>query len=1254
MKKLSALFVLILLSLPAYATDYVFSYWGSNYPPCSGGSWSESGSVFTCSGRVVLSSGDTVQVSTGFWEYGDITIVADNGFSLSNNTIGTTSKTITLQSNYGSIDSTGSNSVTGDIVSSSGNINLTNTTVTGNISTAGTVTMSGGSVSGNISASNGVTLTNTIVSGTITATNGSINLSGGQVSGLVESNCCMVTTDGTDLYGGARSDSSGISISNGTIQGDFYAANNYAEFNNVNMLSGSITGASSLVINNSTLGTASDPVVVSTQSGPITLNDTTAYGDFTTPSWTTVIANGSTVIIGTCTPGSTPASACQVSSALTCLNDDFGRSDLGSEWVSSSFSGSFTPQIVSNRLMLTEDQTYQSTATTLQRWFPAENNLVVIEFDHYAWSRNTGDGADGITLVFSDATVTPQAGSFGGSLGYAQRDNGDSGFAGGWIGIALDEYGNFSNPTEGRIGGTGFVPNSVSIRGSGVNQTGYRYITGTNSLTPNIDVRNTRNPRPGYRYRITIDARTGTAAYVSVERSTNNSNSFTTLVAPVNVTSASGQASIPQNLWLSLTGSTGGSSNYHAIDNLQVCARTINPVGPLVHHFEMSYGSAALTCSPTDVTIRACANASCSQLLTDDVSVTLSPSGWVGGNTQTITGGVSTFQLWHTTAETVALEVVTSLPARQAYTQNTCSIDGGALTANCSLTVADAGFIVDVADFIAGKGTTTAQLTAVKSSDNSQSCVPAFANVTRSVNFKSTYIDPDNSARVVSWPLSVDGTALPTDGSTQAVDITFDATGSASLAVNYSDAGMMQLDAVYNGSGDDAGLVLAGNTQFVSAPAGFCVKTGGECTASDKASCTAFTSAGTPFNLTVQAVGWQVDGDTDLCNGNTPTPSFTANALQLSAEKVSPAGGVNGVVTPAQFDQQMAVNNLNTVAVKESEVGVFNFRVHPSQSYLGVTLPDGLSQPTGRFYPHHFAAAVVNSGELSAFCSASTPFTYSGQDLPWLVAPRLSLTALNADGAVTKNYTEAGYQRLSSGGVSVDVPNTDNVAQGIDNTALPVTASAADGSLSVGGAGVLLYDFNATGTVNYDKSVNARIVPFTPSLTYSLTQVTDSDNVGLNVTLLNILPAAPFELRYGRLWLESGYGPETMDLALNLRAEYFNNEATGNRFVLNSDDSCWQYDSPANITLGTSGLTEVAGQSGTLVTGEGTAAIQLRAPVNVAGTPDTGETTLRYASPLWLQDDFDGDGTLEDHSAIATFGVYRGHDRIIYWREVYQ
>ena len=53
----------------------------------------------------------------------------------------------------------------------------------------------------------------------------------------------------------------------------------------------------------------------------------------------------------------------------------------------------------------------------------------------------------------------------------------EPGFAGGWLGVGIDEYGNFS-----REGGQGNRPGrrrqSVAIRGSGVDETGYRYLAG--------------------------------------------------------------------------------------------------------------------------------------------------------------------------------------------------------------------------------------------------------------------------------------------------------------------------------------------------------------------------------------------------------------------------------------------------------------------------------------------------------------------------------------------------------------------------------------------------------------------------------------------------------------------------------------------------------------------------------------------------------------------------------------------------------
>ncbi|UXD86567.1 DUF6701 domain-containing protein [Thalassolituus hydrocarboniclasticus] len=943
------------------------------------------------------------------------------------------------------------------------------------------------------------------------------------------------------------------------------------------------------------------------------------------------------------------------SAPLTCFTDDFNRSSAGNDWVTSAVSGSFTPSLVNNRLRLTQDVTYQSTASTLQRLFPAANNIVVIEFTHYAWSTSFfGTGADGISVVFSDATITPQSGSFGGSLGYAQRDNGDPGFAGGWLGIGLDEYGNFSNPTEGRIGGPGARSDSVTIRGSGSGSSGYRYLTGTNSLSPGVDQRPTSSAGgPAHRYRFVIDSRVAGQSLVSVQRDTGSG--YATLVAPVNIANINGQAAIPQNLLLSLTGSTGASSNNHEIDRLRVCANTINPIGPIVHHFEMDYASSGLTCSPQEVLIRACANASCSSLYTDPVTVTLAPSGWQGGNVQTFSGGSATLALRQNIAGSVNLQVLSSVPVSQAFTSNLCSRDGGALSTNCSMTFADSGFVLDIPDFPAGLGTSDVLLKAVKKDDSTQACVPGFANVSRDVVLNSQYIDPGNSSRVVSWPVTVNGNNIA-DISASPVTLTlnFDANGQTPLQINYADAGLMQLNVRYEGSGSEAGLVMSGNDRFVSYPAGFCIQTdanAGECnpaSAANYAGCPAFAKAGDNFNLNISAVGWQSAADTDFCD-NTPTPGFALTDMALSTELVAPSGGVNAVLTPAQYNHNAAVDNKNILAANVSEVGVFNIRLTAGSNYHGVTLPAAVSTAIGRFYPHHFAVSEQSGGQLKPFCSVSAPFAYSGQDIRWELAPVLRLEAQNAANVTTLNYTQSGFMKLLAGNAQFMVPAEDNSA--LANDGLPITLSTVlqSGNLAVSAdAGVLNYTLNVLqDSFTYTKETRAKINPFSPDITLILSRFADADNTDISAPLA-LNPAAAFELRYGRLWLEDSYGPETQPLQMPARTEYFSD----GRFWQNNDDSCWNYNSIINASVLPSTLTSVLGNSRTLASGRNTDAVLLQAPVLHSGTPDTGTATVSFSVPVWLQDDFDNNGSLDEPEAMATFGIYRGHDRVIYWREV--
>jgi len=122
----------------------------------------------------------------------------------------------------------------------------------------------------------------------------------------------------------------------------------------------------------------------------------------------------------------------------------------------------------------------QANAAYFDTALPSLNNNIAIKFSVAMWGDNGQDnGGDGLTFFLRDASTPLSVGAFGGSIGYAQQTGGLNGLSGGYLGVALDVYGNYSNPTEGRLGGPGFRPNAVVARGPGSGQTGYNYLSGT-------------------------------------------------------------------------------------------------------------------------------------------------------------------------------------------------------------------------------------------------------------------------------------------------------------------------------------------------------------------------------------------------------------------------------------------------------------------------------------------------------------------------------------------------------------------------------------------------------------------------------------------------------------------------------------------------------------------------------------------------------------------------------------------------------
>jgi len=263
----------------------------------------------------------------------------------------------------------------------------------------------------------------------------------------------------------------------------------------------------------------------------------------------------------------------QTSSSIpTCYEDNFDGSLK--DWRVLKSSGGFTPTIVANRFRLTTASKQQATAVTKDYKFAAQNNLITIEFDHFAYK---GTGADGFALILYDSAIgaNPTPGAYGGSLGYAQLDKSGGtnpnipGFEGGWLGLGLDEFGNYSRDAEGKNGGTSSkILHAAAIRGSGSGTTGYKYLKGTGKLNPVLWKKDI-DGYSGGRFKMTIDSRDPTKLLIKLERDANRDGSYEKVV--IDEFDAIGSQGItPEYIRLAVTASTGGSTAIHEIDDLIV------------------------------------------------------------------------------------------------------------------------------------------------------------------------------------------------------------------------------------------------------------------------------------------------------------------------------------------------------------------------------------------------------------------------------------------------------------------------------------------------------------------------------------------------------------------------------------------------------------------------------------------------------------------------------------------------------------
>ncbi len=247
-------------------------------------------------------------------------------------------------------------------------------------------------------------------------------------------------------------------------------------------------------------------------------------------------------------------------------------------------------------LRLTNDTGNQSGAAIYNTAIDS-GDRVRVTFDFTTYS-NTGGSADGITFFLLDGSETsPAPGAYGGSLGYAQRDDPLPGVTQGYLGVGLDEYGNFANPTEGRQGGPGRIPNTVTVRGSGdgaaTTPDNYQWIATSPDLGTFFGGQNlavvsgTRPDQMGADYRRAIVMITPNGVgdlNIRVELQFGYDTDPVQVISET-VTIGGFQDPVPATFKFGFTASTGGETNYHEIRNFEIT--TISASTDLTYEWDL-------------------------------------------------------------------------------------------------------------------------------------------------------------------------------------------------------------------------------------------------------------------------------------------------------------------------------------------------------------------------------------------------------------------------------------------------------------------------------------------------------------------------------------------------------------------------------------------------------------------------------------------------------------------------------------------
>ncbi|MEX1033070.1 MAG: DUF6701 domain-containing protein, partial [Cellvibrionaceae bacterium] len=702
-----------------------------------------------------------------------------------------------------------------------------------------------------------------------------------------------------------------------------------------------------------------------------------------------------------------------------------------------------------------------------------------------------------------------------------------------------------------------------------------------------------------------------------------------------------------------------------------------------VSYYGIAHSGSGITCEAEPITITAydagdnpVAPPDGTQIVLD----TLPASGtWSGGASYEFTGteNSTTKYLRQTTPATLNINITDGATTEIG-------------TADPDITFTDVGVrfygdtaLIPLPNQVAGTLDANPVLRVVETSTDTGACVARLGSTSRDVGLAYECRNPNTCSGGQTLSLNATGVQANDAGAPIGytnVNLAFDAQGFAAIPFSFSDVGALRLHAQLDlpAEADDPAITVAGSSsEFVVVPYTFVITTvetpGGVANPGTQAGGSGFVAAGDPFRVLVEARNQQ---------GNI-TPNY-GNETETATESVSlgfdslvfPLGGDDGALgNIAAFTPTGTAGEFENSNVTWTEVGTLRVSASVADGdYLGtgdvVGVPSG---DIGRFYPADFGLASSPVENACVPDPPSTPFSYMDQP----ITVNYTVEARNRGGAIVRNYDEGLTDPYLVADTTLHA-EADNDGTDLAARLIVTPGSWISGEFVVADSGANFARDDAPDGPFANVALGVRVEDL-DSADFSTLDFKpgDSNNCVADGDCDSKLLAGMLEARFGRLYAQDVHGPESSPIPMIWQTEYWN----GSRFVINEDDDCSELPLSAVIFTGSTAVVDAANDTIDVTRSGLTSTFDFSDP-NPMGVGDclsptdigfcAGRAGVTYGPPGgvvdypisidltalgWLQGDWNQDGDYDDvdHPPITVyFQHYRGHDRVIFWREVLQ